>query len=514
MFTFFQHRLRRLRFFTRSIRFRLALWFVVILGVVITVFSVFVYLRQQQNLRSEAADRLEVKAQRLGGFLRFASRDNFQRFPERFSAIPDNAEPLLQTGDVLAITSADGTMLQFQGPLNSDSANQLVAQALQRGSPDLIFDDTSFLGRLPGDASHMEYAFIFAPIPVGGQPVGYFLLGGLVDPGNQLPRLLVSLVIGVLGTLGVALVGGVWLADRAMRPVKHITNAARAIEESDLSLRLHLDRKDELGELADTFDEMLTRLEAAFERQRQFTADASHELRTPLTIVDLETARALALPRTQEEYERALKVIRSENQFMVRLVTNLLTLARMDAGQVVLQKEELDLGDVVLEVVERLAPIATKDQVRLSTGDLPEIAVSGDRQYLEQMLINLVENAIKYTSGDERRVQVQTGCQESGNGSHAWVRVIDNGPGIPAEHLSRLFDRFYQIDKARTRQVNEEETQADATYSGTGLGLSIAQWIARAHGGDIHAHSEPGKGSTFEVILPIAAHGPNHGDSM
>jgi signal transduction histidine kinase len=349
-----------------------------------------------------------------------------------------------------------------------------------------------------------KYVMILAPIFFEGGVAGFSLIGTPIDPGHQLPRLLVSLILGVMITLGIALAGGFWLADRAMRPVKMITHAAQTISETDLNLRLHLDRKDELGVLANTFDEMLTRLQSAFDRQRQFTADASHELRTPLTIVDLEARRALATQRTTKEYQGALNVIQSENQFMIRLVNNLLTLARMDAGQVVLKKEELDLSDVALEVVERLAPLTVGEQIRLSAGDLPELPIHGDRQYLVQMLTNLVENAIKYSRGEERRVQVTTGWRTTKNGRQAWVHVIDNGPGIPPDHLPHLFDRFYQVDKARTRQDNAPADENDQAPSGTGLGLSIAQWIAHVHGGEITVQSELGKGSTFEVSLPLA----------
>ena len=157
--------------------------------------------------------------------------------------------------------------------------------------------------------------------------------------------------------------------------------------------------KDELGELANTFDGMLGRLQAAFERQRQFVADASHELRTPLTIVNLETSRALASPRKPEDYRHALAIIHSENDFMTALVNDLLTLARMDAGQAVMERLPVDLSDVVLETMERLAPLAARNGVRLEAGELPEAHILGDRQHLVQMVSNLVDNGIKYTTG-------------------------------------------------------------------------------------------------------------------
>ena len=296
----------------------------------------------------------------------------------------------------------------------------------------------------------------------------------------------------------IAFTGGLWLADRAMRPVKMITHTAQGIEESDLSRRINLRGRDELAEFASTFDNMLSRLQIAFDRQRRFVADASHELRTPLTITNLEIDQALSKNRSSADYQRALRTINIENERMMRMVNDLMTLARMDSGQALLQFEKLDLSDVALEAVERMTTLAERQQVTLETTELPELIVNGDRQYLIQMISNLIENAIKY-SGSGQKISVGTLVRFDDKKEFASLRVVDNGPGIPPEHLPHLFDRFYRVDQARTQ---DDDSSAP---TGSGLGLSIVAWIVEAHGGKINVESQVNSGTTFEVILPLAS---------
>lgn len=484
----------------QSIRFRLALWFVLILGAVMILFSIFVYTRQVRDLRSAAVTRLVYQSEKLANTLRITNRDFFNRTPLRIPSDPQSGESFLRAGDVLAFVAANGEVLQSWGPTEPDRVSLWVKQSLKEENLNRPLSASLIPTTIESDNTHVRYLTVLAPVLYERRPVGYYLLGTPLDPDRQLPRLRFSLALGVLLTMGVALVGGFWLADRAIHPVKQITDAARTISETDMARRLQLNRKDELGMLADTFDEMLARLQAAFDRQRQFTADASHELRTPLTIVELETSRSLTGRRSPAEYEHSLQIIQSENRFMTRLVGNLLTLARMDAGQVNLEQQRLDLSDIALEVVERLAPIANREQVRLQAGTLPELFILGDRQYLAQMLGNLVENGIKYSEGADRRVEVSTRA-ESG---YAILRVADNGPGIATEHLPRLFDRFYQVEASRTRTDSANSEEGENLPSGTGLGLSIAQWVAQAHGGGIRVESEVGQGTVFEVRLLLA----------
>jgi heavy metal sensor kinase len=462
------------RAFFHSIRFRLVLWFTVILALVLFAFSAFVYYNQVRDIRGEALYRLEHKLNEIE------------------MALETKTPVTLQEADVFVLLNDDGLVLASQGIASDQDVLDLVssAQQAQQQSPDRHPEPSlSWIG----DRKTTSQRYIYALIPVSlPAQTGYAILGSLYDPYELSRRLLFTLLLGSLLTIAIALGGGLWLADRAMRPVQTITQAARSIGETDLSRRLNLKGRDELSELANTFDDMLARLQAAFERQRQFVADASHELRTPLTIVNLESTRALASKRTPAEYQRALGVIHSENEFMAHLVNDLLTLARMDSGQMAMEKTPLDLSDLALEAVERLASLADRKNVRLETGDLPEVTLHGDRRYLLQMLSNLVENGIKYTGGVERRVRVETGL----DGETAWVRVSDTGTGIPPEHLPRLFDRFYRVDQARARGEGEEEAQG-----GSGLGLSIVNWIVRAHDGEVRVASAPGAGTTFEVRL-------------
>ncbi len=482
---------QRLLLILHSIRFRLALWFVFILGMLLVGFSAMVYYMRIHELQAETMVRLQAKLETVEQAFRMGG-GNVQ--------IPFNTpddDSALQSQDVLALYAPDATLLQTWGPF-ADSG-KLGLSGIGRGDEHETPAQTLTLG---SDGNRTRYVFRVVPLRSREALTGYLALGTPLDPQGQLKQLLLNLAILVGMTLVISFAGGFWLADRAMRPVKTIAGKARSIGETDLSQRFNLPQKDEIGQLAGTFDSMLARLEAAFNRQRQFTADASHELRTPLTIINLETSRALAAPRPVKEYQRALGVIRSENELMSQLVNDMLTLARMDAQQAPPHTEPLDLSELALDVIERLAPLAARHEIQLEAGELPEVVISGDRQSLIQMLTNLVENAIKYTAqngpGKTRQVVVETGSDPAR--TVGWVRVTDTGPGIPREHLDHLFDRFYRVDKSRARDGSSRD---DASPAGSGLGLAIVEGIAKLHGGTIDVESEPGEGSVFEITFPL-----------
>lgn len=454
--TFLKKRSEQIEILIRSIRFRLLLWFAIILTLILAAFSVFVYLIQARDVHTDVMDHLQQRMALLGEIRPFGAL-----------LVPNN---FIQDNELLVVIDPNGQILTSQGALPGQDVFQLAVQGLQRhpqqnNSPAAFIAPTGVSSQ-----TRTDYQFLITPIVDGRNLEGFVILGTPLDPGGRLHGLIFTLLFGSLLTLGIALGGGLWLADRAMRPVHTITRAAREISDTDLSRRLNLKNRDELGELASTFDAMLARLESAFERQRQFVADASHELRTPLTIVNLETSRALSARRSEKEYQHALATIHSENDFMTRLVNDLLALARMDAGQVPLARERVDLSDVALEAVERFSSLASRNGVRLEAGDLPEAYIQGDRQYLLQLIGNLVENGIKYTSGPDRFVRVETGAEDS----RSWVRVSDNGQGIAPEHLPHLFDRFYRVDQART---------AARTAMVIHLLLQAAAWVCRSSSG-------------------------------
>jgi len=486
---------------THSIRFRLVLWFVLILAVVMTVFSGFIYWRQVQDARSVAVTRLNIAVEHLEG----AQGEGEHRFEP---LVPGSAASLSQnltaysdvlSSEVVALMDANGTVIAGNGVLTNEQVQQLNLPASGWSGVQQVR-----VPKIPGVQDN-RYLFINPAVQQNGHIAGYLLVGVPLDANNQLGKLVISLILGNLLTLAIALTGGFWLADRAMRPVRKIAQTARQISETDLHKRLHLPGRDELSQLGNTFDAMLDRLQAAFERQRQFTADASHELRTPLTIIDLETSRGLTARRSVEEYEKILYTIKDENQFMIRLATNLLALARMEAGQLSLKAEPLDLSELASEVIERLAGMAAAQGVTLNVGELPRVMVQGDRPTLSQMLTNLVDNAIKFTaSADDPQVTISSGEKLEDNDKVAWIKISDNGIGIAPEHQAHIFDRFYQVDKARAKVERPDDGSGEAEASGTGLGLAIAQWVARAHHGEIRLKSVLGQGSTFEVVLPIS----------
>jgi len=494
--------------FVQSIRFRLTMWSTAILAVILVAFCFFIYYRQSNDLKFEARNQLQVKSEQL--MVMYQVSGLFDPDRSHFQA-PDlviRGSGLISGNEELALIDSTGKALQTAGGIRSDAITQLVQYWVQSNRNNLPMDVLSQKDFLNDGSPSDSYLYVITPLFAESHPVGLIILGRLVDADGQLPKLAMTLIIGSLLTLLVSLAGGYWLAAQAMSPVRMITRTARGISETGLHKRLNLDTRDELGELANTFDAMLDRLQAAFDRQRRFTADASHELRTPLTIIGLESDQALSHRRSAEEYERAFKVIRSENEFMSRLVNDLLTLARMDAGQAIIKKSPLDLSDVALDVIERMSSVAGREGIELHAGDFPEVKVEGDYQYLSQMLSNLVQNAIKYAGGQGHHVQIETGKGNLSGVVYAWVRVEDDGPGIPAQHLPHLFNRFYRVDEARTRQQDDSpDADAEKVPDGSGLGLAIVQWIAEAHDGRVSVESEPGRGTAFEIRLPLIGKG-------
>ena len=490
--------------FVHSIRFRLTMWSTAILALILLAFSFFVYYRQANDLQLEAHNQLQSKAQQVVTLYQMSGLFDQDRGHFQAPPLMVKGSGLISANEELALLDVNGQMLQSVGSISAATTNQLLQYWDQSNRTDLPMDFLTVKDLPGGSTQNRNYLYLVTPMYADRHPIGLMILGRPVDVDGQLPKLVLTLVIGCLLTLLISLLGGYWLAAQAMAPVRTITRTARGIGESGLHKRLNLNSKDELGELANTFDAMLDRLQAAFDRQRRFTADASHELRTPLTIIGLEADQALSHRRSADEYNRAFKVVRSENEFMSRLVNDLLTLARMDAGQAILKKAPLDLSDVALDVVERLSSLAGREGTELHVGEFPQVRVDGDYQYLSQMLSNLVQNAIKYAGGKGHHIQIETGKGISGGAAYGWVRVEDDGPGIPSQHLPYLFNRFYRVDEARSRQQDESpESDQEKPPDGSGLGLAIVQWIVEAHGGQIDVHSELGKGTSFEIHLPL-----------
>jgi len=320
-----------------------------------------------------------------------------------------------------------------------------------------------------------------------------------------LNTLFIILIITVPSALMVASLGGQFLAYKALSPVHQITQTARRITSKNLNQRIKpLKVKDEISSLIETFNEMISRLDHSFGQIKQFGTDASHELKTPLTILKGEVEVALRKERSTQEYEQILRSNLEEVNRMSQIVDDLLFLAKADIGEVRLNKEEIQLSEILKEVAEQMRFLSHSKNIRIETSNLDQdVRISGDALRIRELFINLIENGIKYTEwGGSIHIGLSNNSfspqnhPSSGNTEERleFIKVVvsDTGIGIAREDQERIFDRFYRVDKARSRE-----------QGGSGLGLSICKWIAEAHQGEIYVESEFGKGSSFIVKLPL-----------
>jgi len=333
------------------------------------------------------------------------------------------------------------------------------------------------------------------PVIRSGRVVNFVQIAASFAEVNRTLRRLALILLGVVPSAVVlAGLGGWTLARRALRPVDEVAAAARRITAERLNERIaRPNSEDELARLVDTLNAMIARLEAAFGRVREFSADASHELKTPLTILRGEVDLLLSSQRTPREYQEGLHVILDEVRRMGGIVEDLLTLAKADLGATQLHFAPVDLGDLVLEVFEKARTLPESENKDFTLSRRDPLVIDGDADRLRQMVINLVVNAFRYTSPGGK-----VDLSLARRNGRAWISVSDTGIGIDEMDVERIFDRFYR--SAEARGMGSE---------GSGLGLNICKWVAEAHGGSIRVDSLLGKGSTFTVNLPLEVATPS-----
>ena len=327
-------------------------------------------------------------------------------------------------------------------------------------------------------------------VPLGQHYVAV-ITQSLAHEAEALSRLRQAMAIGIPVALVVAAAIGFLLALRSLAPVSRMTEIASRIEAENLSERVDFaNPSDELGRLGTVLNALFERLERSFEQQKRLLADTSHELRTPVTIIRSEAEVTLSRERNDTEYRDALEIIRSEATHLSTLIDSVLLLARADARQNRIANETFSLNEVTQQSVHALRTVAERRGIDLSCGTNGPMPMRGDAELIRRMLLNLLDNAIKFTDrGGRVRLDVN-------RADDAYlIRVSDTGRGIPPEAQSHIFDRFYRADRARSRDANRE------TASGAGLGLSIARWIAEVHGGEVRLAQSSPTGSIFEATV-------------
>ena len=445
-----------------SIRMRVTLWFTAMMSLLAVLMLLFLYLAGQRTVRSLLRDRLTHVVQN--------SLDYIELDDGRLEL--DDDMDFFVNGVYRSIYDAEGRMLYGRIPEKYNGIQAFQDDTMQQ------FDDE--------DTNWYIYDIQYEVKGYGTVWVRGILSS---ESANSTFASLFHLALIALPCLVfLAALGGYFLISRAFLPVRCIADSAEQISSgNDLSRRIALgEANDEIYQLAATVDRMLDRLEDSFAREKQFTSDASHELRTPLSVILSQCDYSLSRPQSPEEATQALETVQEQARKMSALISQLLTLARADRGQDRLLLEQIDLSNLTEMVSMQVQEMAEEKQITVHTDIAPEITVLGDETMLMRMLLNLMENAVKYgTSGGNLWVTL------SRQDNRIYGTIRDDGIGIAKENLPKVWDRFYQVEPSRS-----------STIGGVGLGLPMVQYIVRAHGGVITAESKLGKGSTFTFWLP------------
>ena len=479
-----------------SVRIRLTLWYTGVLTLVLIVLALITYFifwrstlqRTDVNL-SELAEAFlttlnaEIKDQSGPDSLKFAGQVAIteHRFRDHVFAIFDAAGNIVVSSqDVPPTTPVSGS--SADGSLSSPSFQRFL-------------DDSARSERLFGEVKGGRdgYRGFARHFSSSGNTYTLVILQSLHPQREMLEEVTSTFAWVIPIAIVLASVGGYFLARKSLAPVVAMSSEAGRIGAANLHERLAVQNdRDELGHLAQSFNSLLDRLSQSFERQRRFMADASHELRTPVAILRGETEVALSQQaRSLEEYRESLGVLHHEAERLTHIVEDLFTLTRADAGQYPLQPRDFYLDELVGECVHSARTLALAKKISLNFEAAPESPTHADESLLRRMILNLLDNAIKYTPEGGR---VTVTCRRV---SEEYVlSITDTGIGIPADLQPRIFERFFRADKARSRAENDG--------GGAGLGLSISRWIAEAHHGRLELTSSDSGGSTFTAHLPAA----------
>ena len=483
----------------KSLRFKLTLWYVLILGILLISFSSFLYFTLSKSLYRDVDNKLTSLAELIASeSVSPLSKFGFGNIDQALEASM-NLKPI---GKFIQVLDESGKIGRKSDNLRNVQL-PISLTALKNASKGLITFETN-------------RSFENAPLRIITFPVIennhitkiVQIASSLEDVEDALNTLFIILMITVPFALMVASLGGQFLANKALKPVDKITQTARMITSQNLNQRIEPPKvKDEISRLIETFNEMISRLDQSFRQIKQFSTDASHELKTPLTILKGEVEVTLRKERTSHEYEQTLKSNLEEINRMSQIVDDLLLLSKADIGEIRLNKEVINLTEILNEVVAQMNILAQSKTLLIETSNHHEdIHIFGDGLRIRELFLNLIENGIKYTEeGGSIHItfskdtplhdKSQSGWTERKQARFVKIIVSDTGIGIAKEDRERIFDRFFRVDKARSRE-----------QGGSGLGLSICKWIVEAHQGEIKVESEVGKGSSFIVKLPLYSH--------
>ena len=459
--------------FIHSIKFRFTIWYLLVLAVLLGALSAGVYFYLSRSLYRSLDDSLELRSQQICSVPPVLESIWHGEFQE-------------ELGEIVMLYFYTGSeLVQVSPPEMSVSLSQeFIYEAINGRSSFATIEAADGQGlRLLAVPIHLG----IPGLPLSSQP-GALIIGRSTKQIDQaLHGLVRTLAIADALALAVAAGGGIFLARRALKPVDKIAETAQEIGETDLSRRINVNTKDELGRLAATLNAMIGRLEKAFQRQKQFTSDASHELRAPLAVIEAESSLALQKERPPSDYRQSLETISQESKQMSSLIEQLLTLARADAGKEQWNFTDVNLGRVITNLSADVEVLCQEKGLSCQLGQIQDLVVKGDAARLRELFMNLLDNAIRYTPAPGTvSVSLHRDVEM------AIVAIKDTGVGIAAEDMPFIFERFYRVDKARSR-----------AQGGTGLGLAICRYIAEAHGGKIEVESQVGVGSTFSVWLPL-----------